>query len=122
MELNVHLTPTDGEPLKNPTRYRHIISSLDYLDATRTNISYFVCILSQFDSASHSYPLVTFSVSRVIFVGPSLIACSFHALSLYSFRHIVMLSGSVIPLIVILFLPTVFFLVILSSLERLRSR
>jgi hypothetical protein len=51
MELNVHLTPTDGEPLEDPTRYRHIVGSLVYLGVTRPNISYSVHILSQFVSS-----------------------------------------------------------------------
>jgi hypothetical protein len=48
MELNVYLTPTDGEPLKDSTRYHHIIWSLVYLGVTRSDISYSIHILSQF--------------------------------------------------------------------------
>jgi hypothetical protein len=51
MELNVHLTPTDCEPLEDPTRYHHILGSLVYLSVTKPNISYYVHILSRFVSA-----------------------------------------------------------------------
>jgi hypothetical protein len=52
MELNVKLRPTDGDPLPDPTRYRHLVGSLVYLAVTRPDISYPVHILSQFVSAS----------------------------------------------------------------------
>jgi hypothetical protein len=56
MELNVHLTPTNREPLEDPTCYHHIVGSLVYLGVTRPDISY--CTYS--DSVcfcSHSDPL-----------------------------------------------------------------
>ena len=54
MELNLHLCATDGDPLPDPTRYRHLVGSLVYLAVTRPDISYPVHILSQIVSAPTS--------------------------------------------------------------------
>ncbi|XP_039773535.1 uncharacterized mitochondrial protein AtMg00810-like [Panicum virgatum] len=51
MELGVHLRTTDGEPLADPTHYRHLVGSLVYLGIIRPDISYAVHILSQFVSS-----------------------------------------------------------------------
>jgi hypothetical protein len=51
MELNVHLVSTNGEPLEDHTRYRHIVGSLIYLGVSRPDISYSIHILNQLVSA-----------------------------------------------------------------------
>lgn len=54
MELHLKIRPTDGNPLSDPSRYRHIVGSLVYLAVTRPDISHAVHVLSQFTSAPTS--------------------------------------------------------------------
>ncbi|CAN6724995.1 unnamed protein product [Malus baccata var. baccata] len=48
MEQDLKLRPTDGELLKDPTRYRRIVGRLIYLTITRPDITFSVQNLSQF--------------------------------------------------------------------------
>jgi hypothetical protein len=54
MDLHLHLRPTDGTPLEDPSRYQHIVGSLVYLTVTRPDIAHVVHILSQFVCAPTS--------------------------------------------------------------------
>ena len=54
MKLHLQLRASDGVPLSDPSRYRHLVGSLVYLTVTRPDISHAVRILSQFVGASTS--------------------------------------------------------------------
>ncbi|WVZ56848.1 hypothetical protein U9M48_007320, partial [Paspalum notatum var. saurae] len=54
MDLHLRLRATNGVPLEDPTRYRHLVGNLVYHGITRPDISYAIHILSQFMSAPTS--------------------------------------------------------------------
>ena len=51
VELNVHLTPSGGKPLSNPSLYRRLVGNLVYLTVIRPDISYAIHQVSQYLSA-----------------------------------------------------------------------
>ena len=48
MDPNVKLIPGQGEPLRDPGRYRRLVGKLNYLTITRPDISFLVSVVSQF--------------------------------------------------------------------------
>ncbi|XP_026420157.1 uncharacterized protein LOC113316152 [Papaver somniferum] len=54
LEVNVKYNPTDGKILSNPTLYRQLVGSLNYLTITRPDISHAIHVVSQFMSAPRS--------------------------------------------------------------------
>lgn len=94
MELNVHISATDGELLGDPTHYRHIVRSLV---VTRLDISYFVHILNLFQPPL-SFTIVTCFMSSILSI-------------LSTYKFFIALGWLVISLIANLFLRIVFFLV-----------
>ncbi|RVW36122.1 Retrovirus-related Pol polyprotein from transposon RE2 [Vitis vinifera] len=48
MDPNVKLVPGQGEPLRDPGRYRRLVGKLNYLTITRPDISFPVSVVSQF--------------------------------------------------------------------------
>ena len=51
VELNVHLTPSGGKPLSDPSLYRRLVGSLVYLTVTLPDISYAIHQVSQYLSS-----------------------------------------------------------------------
>ena len=54
LEYNAKLTPLDGEPISDATRYRQLVGSLIYLTVTRPDISHAVGMVSKFMDAPRS--------------------------------------------------------------------
>ncbi|KAL5854157.1 hypothetical protein ACOSQ4_003959 [Xanthoceras sorbifolium] len=54
LEYNAKLTPLDGEPISNATRYRQLVGSLIYLTVTRPDISHAIGMVSKFMDAPRS--------------------------------------------------------------------
>ncbi|RVW15145.1 Retrovirus-related Pol polyprotein from transposon RE2 [Vitis vinifera] len=48
MDPSVKLVPGQGEPLRDPGRYRRLVGKLNYLTITRPDISFPVSVVSQF--------------------------------------------------------------------------
>ncbi|KAL9263314.1 Retrovirus-related Pol polyprotein from transposon RE1-like protein [Drosera capensis] len=55
LETNVKLRPTDGQLLKDPTRYHQLVGNLIYLTVARRDISYVVHLWPGKQTHSHNY-------------------------------------------------------------------
>ena len=64
LEYNAKLTPLDGEPISETTRYRLLVGSLIYLTVTRLDFSHAVGMVSKFMDAPRSVHYV--AVLRIL--------------------------------------------------------
>ena len=51
MDPNVKLLPGQGEPQRDPSRYRRLVGKLNYLIITQPDISFLVSVVSQFQQS-----------------------------------------------------------------------
>ncbi|GKV47642.1 hypothetical protein SLEP1_g54522 [Rubroshorea leprosula] len=67
LKPHVKLTPIDGSPLSDPTRYWQLVSSLVYLTMTCLDIAYAIHIVSQFITTPRSthYAVVLYTICYV---------------------------------------------------------
>ncbi|GKU97164.1 hypothetical protein SLEP1_g10341 [Rubroshorea leprosula] len=89
LEPNVKLTPMDGSPFADPTRYWQLVDNLVYFTTTCLDITYAVHIISQFMAAAHStHYAVVFRIIRYVkgtlLHGIHFSSNSFHVLRAYS--------------------------------------
>ena len=67
LEYNAKLTPLDGEPISNATRYRQLVGSLIYLTVTCPNISHAMSMVSKFmDTPCSVHYAVVLQILRYI--------------------------------------------------------
>ena len=67
MDPNVKLVPSQGEPLRDPERYRRLVGKLNYLTITRPDISFPVSVVNQFlQSPCDSYWDATVCIFRYV--------------------------------------------------------
>ena len=122
MDIHLQLRPTDGTPLEDPARYRHIVGSLVYLTVTRPDIAHAVHILSQFVNAPTSVHFGHFFAYCDTYVGQHLEVYFMLMTTHFSFMLIQTPHGPVIQQIAVLSLVIVFFLVLLLLPGSPRSR
>ena len=84
LEYNVKLTPLDGEPIYNATRYCQLVGSLIYLTVTRPDILHAVGMVSKFMDAPRSVHYV--AVLRILRYVKETLYHGLHYSSRYSLK------------------------------------